>query len=54
MLEMIVLGLTVVIAQTIIGIIMVKVMMSKHFLKKYAKMSYELTNELVEEMDSED
>lgn len=51
---MIVLGITVVIAQSIIGLIMMKVVLSKGFLKKYTKMSIQLAEEIQEELDSED
>lgn len=54
MLEMIVLGITVVIAQSIVGIIMMKVMLSKGFLKKYTKMSMDLANEITAELLGED
>ena len=56
MMEMVVLAVTLVLAQTVAGIIMMKVFMSKAYIKKIAKMSVELTNELMTEVycDEED
>lgn len=53
MLEMIVLGLTIVIAQIIAGVIMMKVFMSKRFLKKYTKTIMDLSNEVVADLIEE-
>lgn len=53
MLEMIVLGLTIVIAQIIAGVIMMKVFMSKRFLKKYTKTIMELSNEVIADLIEE-
>lgn len=53
MMEMIVLGLTIVIAQIVAGVIMMKVFMSKRFLKKYTKIVMDLSNEVVAELIEE-
>lgn len=53
MLEMIVLGLTIVIAQIVAGVVMMKVFMSKRFLKKYTKTIMELSNEVIADLIEE-
>lgn len=55
MLEMIVFAVTLVVAQCVAGLIMLKLFTSKKFIKKYVKMatetSLEITKELLEEED---
>lgn len=51
MMEMIVLGITIVAAQAVAGIIMMKAFMSKKFIKKFTKMYVEIAEEMTEEMD---
>lgn len=46
MLEMVVLALTLVVAQTVAGLLLVKVFMSKKFIKKYMKMTVEMMKEV--------
>ena len=53
MLEMIVLGVTVVVAQTVAGLLMFKLCMSKTFIKKYAKKYMKVVEELTEELFKE-
>lgn len=57
MLEMVILGLTVVVAQMVAGLMMFKLCLSKKFMKKYVKkymkLTEALTEELLEEMDVE-
>lgn len=53
MLEMIVLGLTIVIAQIVAGVVMMKVFMSERFLKKYTKTIMNLSNEIVADLMEE-
>lgn len=58
MMEMIAFAITFVVAQTVAGLIVMgiamKFFMSKKTLKKYSKMVIELSNEIVEELDSEE
>lgn len=53
MLEMVVFAVTFVVAQALTGLIVMRLFMSKWFIKKYVKMAYktsmELTTELLEE-----
>ena len=51
MLEIIVFAVALVVAQVTAGIIMMKLMLNKGFLKKYSKLVMEISNEIVEEMD---
>ena len=49
--EMIVLGLTLVVGQTIATFIMMKLFMSKAFIKKITKQTFETMNEVVEDLE---
>lgn len=51
MLTAIVFAITLVAAQTVTGLIMMKVFMSKKFIKKYYAMVMELSTEIVEELE---
>lgn len=53
MMEMIVFAIALVAAQTIAGITMMTVFMSKWFIKKYYKKIMKLATEIVEEIDME-
>lgn len=53
MLEMIILGITVVVAQVITGLLMFKLCMSKPFIKMYAKKYMKMVEEITEEMFDE-
>ena len=48
--EMIVLAVTLVVAQTLVGFIALKYLMSERFLVKYTKKAMRLSNMVVEEM----
>lgn len=55
MLEMVVFAITLVVAQSLAGLIIMKVFMNKRFIKKYAKMTAKVAKEIEDEMwDSED
>lgn len=54
MLEMIVLGLTVVVAQTVVGLITFKLCMSKAFIKKFTKKYMSMVEEVTEELLDEE
>ena len=49
MMEMIVFAITLVVAQAVAGIIIMKVCMSKRFIKKYYDLIMELSEEIAEE-----
>ena len=49
--EMIVLAITVVIAQTCVGIVMMKVCMSEWFIKKITKRSFKLMETIERDID---
>lgn len=51
MMNMIVFAVTFVVAQTVAGLILVKLFMSKGFLKKYSKLIVEIGEEIAEEMN---
>lgn len=51
MLEVIVFAVTLVAAQIVGGFITMKLVMNKRFLKKYTKAVYEMSMELVNEME---
>lgn len=46
MLEMVVFALTLVVAQTVAGLLIAKMFMSKPFIKKCVKMSVDMTREI--------
>lgn len=52
MMEMIIFAITFVVAQVVAGLIMVKFVMSKRFIKYVAKMSLTITEELVKQIES--
>lgn len=51
MMEIIVFAIALVVAQMAAGLIIMKIFMSKNYIKKVAKMSVEIGKELAEEMD---
>lgn len=51
MLEMVIFAITFVVAQTVASFVIMKLFMSKAFLKKMVKTYAELANEVVEELD---
>lgn len=51
MMEIIVFAITLVVAQMAAGLIIMKIFMSKKYIKKVAKMSLEISQELTEELD---
>lgn len=51
MMEIIVFAIALVVAQTAAGLITMKIFMSKKYIKKVAKMSLEISQELTEELD---
>lgn len=54
MLNAIIFGVTLVVANVLTTLILLKVMMSKTFLKKYTKWATELTNEILKEQFSKE
>ncbi len=57
MLEMFILGVTIVVGQLLGGYIMIQIVMkqymSKDFIKKYTKMGMEVAQEITEEMEDD-
>jgi hypothetical protein len=51
MLEMVIFAITFVVAQTVASFIIMKLFMTKAFLKKIVKTYAELANEVIEEID---